>query len=208
MNKIAFLLLMLVSLLQANIIAAKDLGAVGTVYPIIETDFLKAIQQRLQEKIQHGEWKRWAQNQIQAIRIAADRPLPVVGLTPAQETRSWLMDPSWSIKQDGLDTDGPIALPTDLRFNPLAQVIWTKTLLFYNGDDPQQVAWVKQRNQQLQGQVLLILTQGSIAEQTQQLKQRIYFDQGGQLVQRFGITQMPASVEQEGKQLRVTEVNL
>jgi len=50
------------------------------------------------------------------------------------------------------------------------------------------------------------LTQGSLSDQRQQLKQPMYFDQGGQLVHRFGMAHMPAVVFQDGKQLRVTEI--
>ena len=56
--------------------------------------------------------------------------------------------------------------------------------------------------------MLLILTQGSISEQTKAHNQRVYFDQGGQLVQRFGITHIPARITQVGEKLRITEVKL
>ena len=39
-------------------------------------------------------------------------------------------------------------------------------------------------------------------------KVRLYFDQGGNLTNKFGIKAVPAVVEQEGKMLKVREVAL
>jgi conjugal transfer pilus assembly protein TraW len=37
-------------------------------------------------------------------------------------------------------------------------------------------------------------------------KQTVYYDQGGSLVRRLGIRQVPAIVSQDGKRLRIDEV--
>lgn len=208
MKKIIFFLFVLISSFCAPFSLAKNLGVMGTVYPITEADFLVWIKAHMQEKIQSGEFARWQSQQIQDIKYSADRPEPVAGLTQTQQTRSWLYDPTMTLTHDLLDAEGQVRLPAGTRFNPLDQVTWTQTLLFYNADDLAQVAWAQQMNQQLQGHVLLILTQGSVSQQTHTMKQRIYFDQGGQLVRRFGITHIPASVSQAGKQLRVREIKL
>lgn len=194
MKKIFISFLMIMLVLQTSLTSAKNLGVIGPTYPLAETDFLQWIKSRLQEKIQNGEFANWQMEQIQAIKNSADRPEAVAGLTPTPQTRSWLYDPTLTL--------------THKLLNPLDHVAWTKTLLFYDGDDPEQVAWAKKMNQQLKGQTLLILTKGSVSEQTQLFKQRIYFDQGGKLVSRFNINHVPATVSQEGKQLRVTEVKL
>ncbi len=185
---------------------ADNKAVVGAVYPIAETDIRITMQQRLQEKIQSGEWARWQDRQTQNMFALADRPQPVSELTPAQENKSWLYDPTITLQHDIFDAQGRVQFPAGTRFNPLERVTWTKALLFYNGDDPKQVAWVKKTAEHYHGKVLFILTQGSLSDQRQQLKQPVYFDQGGQLVHRFGMTHMPASVFQDGKQLRVTEI--
>lgn len=208
MKKIILFLMILMLVLQTSFTLAKNLGMIGPLYPIAETDFLQWIHMRLQEKIQSGEFENWQVKQIQAIKNSADRPAPVIGLTPTMQTRSWLYNPTLTLTHNLLDAQGRVRMLAGTRLNPLDQITWTKTLLFYDGDDPAQMAWAKKMNQQLKGQVLLILTEGSISFQTQQLKQRVYFDQGGHLVQRFGITHVPASVSQEGKQLRIIEVKL
>jgi conjugal transfer pilus assembly protein TraW len=40
------------------------------------------------------------------------------------------------------------------------------------------------------------------------MKIRVYFDQGGALVRKFGISQVPAIVSQEGRMLKVNEVKV
>ena len=37
-------------------------------------------------------------------------------------------------------------------------------------------------------------------------KSSVYFDQGGKLIKRFSIAQVPAIVRQEGKRLRIDEL--
>lgn len=204
MKKIVIAILVLIYFLHGSLAVANNLGVTGTVYPIAETDFLQWVQTQLQEKTQNGEFMRWQAAQAKSLQHYADRPTPVTGLTPAQQTRSWLYDPTLTLTQEA----GEAPLPVGTHINPLDRVTWTKTLLFYDADDAAQVAWAIQMEQQLKGQIIFVLTQGSVVEQTQEFKKPVYFDQGGQLVQRFGITYIPAYITQAGKQLRITEVKL
>ena len=208
MKKSILALVIIFYVLYAPLAPAKNLGVIGPVYPIAETDFLQWVQTRLQEKIQSGEFARWQEEQVNGIKNLADRPTPVMGLTPALQDKSWLYDPTLTLTHDLFDAQGNLRFPAGTRLNPLAKVTWTKTLVFYDGDDVAQVNWAMHLRHHIKGEVILILTQGSVSAQTKKLKQRVYFDQGGQLVQRFGITHLPASVTQKGRQLRVTEVKL
>lgn len=208
MRQIKISLLLLIYLLYVPLVMAKNLGVIGHVYPIIEIDFLQWIQTRIQEKINNGELTQWQIAQTASMHAYTDRPTPVTGLTPVQKNKSWLYDPTLTLTQDIFDAQGNTKLSAGTCLNPLNYITWTKILLFYNGDDTAQVNWVMQMDQQLKGQVMFILTQGSISEQTTKLNKRVYFDQGGQLVQRFGIQHLPASVMQEQKQLRITEIKL
>ena len=51
----------------------------------------------------------------------------------------------------------------------------------------------------------LILVKGAPLELMKARQRRFYFDQGGTLVKRFGIRAVPASVEQQGRVLVITE---
>ncbi len=93
------------------------------------------------------------------------------------------------------------------RFNPLEKNSLKNALIFFNGDDPEQVTWAQKQNQTLKGRVLLILVNGSMSQVQSHFPQKhVYFDQGGRLTQKLQITQIPAVVEQVGKQLEISEV--
>lgn len=186
-------------ILQSIGISAKIYHTDAPTYPIAEPDLLQVIQATLKEKTDNGELARWQEQQFETAKNTIDRPEPVNGLTPAITTRSWLFNPSITL---------PNQSTAGKQFNPLDKVTWTDTLIFYDGDNPEQVAWAVQLDQELKGKDKLILINGSVNEQMQKFQKRIYFDQGGRLIQKFNIQHTPATVNQEGKFLRITEIKL
>ncbi len=188
--------------------SAKNLGVIGQTYLIAETDFLQAIQNQVQQKVQSGEWAKWQVQQTTRLQAYVDRPTPVEGLTPALETRSRLYDPAIIVPYDIRDNHNQLIAASGSRLNPLDALTWSEALIFYDGDNPQQVAWAQQMDQQLQGKDKLILVNGSVSEQAQRFQKRVYFDQAEHLVKRLSIMHTPALVQQEGKQLKITEFKL
>jgi conjugal transfer pilus assembly protein TraW len=187
-------------------IFADDVKVIGPIYPISETDFIQMAQKKIQEKMSGEDGKSW-QDQQRSIRVAADRPTPVLGLRPTIHSRRWLFDPSFVIPRDVRSANGSILLKSGSRFNPLQRMHWDKSLFFFDGDDPAQVNWAKEQDKQLKGQDLFILVNGSLHTLAQQFPHKhIYFDQGGRLTQRLQITQVPAVVSQVGDQLEISEV--
>ena len=91
--------------------------------------------------------------------------------------------------------------------NPLDRVSLSSTLLFFDGDDAAQIAWVG-REQLLHQKVKLILTTGSVKDVANHFKQAIYFDLNGFLISKFQIQALPARVLQKDKRLEVCEVVL
>jgi conjugal transfer pilus assembly protein TraW len=77
-------------------------------------------------------------------------------------------------------------------------------LLFLDGDDPAQVAWALKQDRQAK----LILVSGAPLELMKARQRRFYFDQGGKLTERFGISAVPARVRQQGRLLAVSEIAL
>ena len=59
-----------------------------------------------------------------------------------------------------------------------------------------------------QGKVKPILTAGSYLDLMKSWRVPVYYDQQGVLVRRFGITQVPALVSQEGMRLRIDELEV
>ena len=54
--------------------------------------------------------------------------------------------------------------------------------------------------------IKIILVSGSPLKLERQINQPIYFDQFGELTLKFNITQVPATVEQDGKYLRIKQI--
>ncbi len=182
-----------------------DLGSVGSVYSISETDFVLMAQKKIQEKLSGNNMSGWQAQQQEFFRVAVDRPSPVHGLRPTVLTRHWLWDPSFTIPYDVRAANGLILLKAGSRFNPLQKTSLKKALIFFDGDDPEQVTWVQEQNQK--NQIILILVNGSIRETATHFpKQKVYFDQGGLITQKLGIAQIPAIVTQVKDQLEIQEV--
>ena len=68
--------------------------------------------------------------------------------------------------------------------NPLKTVPFVQTLYFINGDDADQLAWMKRQvPETLMSKIILV--RGSIPDTSAALDSRIYFDQNGVLSKRF-----------------------
>src|SRR6185437_14514015 len=93
-KKRKMILMLLISISMLHPAFAKDLGVMGETYPIVEIDFLEFIQSRAATFQQTGQWQN-LQNKIQQDAIQyRDRPKRVSGISRAQNTKSWLFDPS------------------------------------------------------------------------------------------------------------------
>jgi len=92
--------------------------------------------------------------------------------------------------------------------NPLDYVPLSNHLLFFDQRDAAQVRKAAAILKHYDGKVKPILVAGEPLKLTRQWKQQVYFDQGGYLVRRFGIRQVPALVSQDVamKRLRVDEL--
>lgn len=184
---------------------AKDLGTMGDVYTIRETDLITFIQSRVTELQKSGQWHAIESDMQKRAMNYRDRPSVVQGLTKATETKSWLFDPSITLGRDITSPDGSRIVPAGTRVNPLTRVTLSNALIFFDGDDESQVKWVMTQTRALNGRTKLILVKGSVLDQEKVFHQPIFFDQAGRLIKRFHIQHMPAMVSQQGLQLRITE---
>lgn len=171
-----------------------DLGTVGPQFPIRETDMLDAILTRAREKQNNGEARKLEQHMREQAQGYATAP-PSLNLPRAEQDRRTAFDPSVYVPSDIKDANGRVMIPAGTSVNPLQRFAFDETLFFVDANDPDQVAWLKQR---LGGQInpaqRVILTGGSPTQLAEQLKQAVYFDQNGALVKKFGIGAVPATV--------------
>ena len=183
--------------------SARDYGQQGTVWPVIEPDLLQQIHARLQHLEATGETARLNEELKRRTIARVNRPEPVAGITSASETRVWRFDPTITVERDIADDKGRVIIAAGTRVNPLDTVPLRSPLVFLDGDDPAQLAWAAQRYGATRAK--LILVRGAPLELMKARQRRFYFDQGGNLVKHFGIRAVPATVEQQGRALVITE---
>jgi conjugal transfer pilus assembly protein TraW len=183
--------------------AARDYGQQGNVWPVIEPDLLQQIHARLQHLEATGQTARLNEELKRRTITRVNRPEPVAGIVSASDTRIWRFDPTITVERDIADDKGRVIIAAGTRVNPLDTVPLRAPLVFLDGDDPAQLAWAVQRYGTTRAK--LILVRGAPLELMKARQRRFYFDQGGSLVKHFGIRAMPATVEQQGRVLLITE---
>jgi len=187
--------------------ADADLGVAGPVYPVQEPDLLRAIEARLREKERTGELARLQRQGLARAEASLREPKPVPGLQRTVAPRVLHVDASLHVARDFLAPDGTTLVRAG-PINPFDYVQLSSRLLFFDGRDATQIAHAARLIDQFQGRVKPILVGGSFVDLTRRWQRPVYYDQGGALVRRLGIRQVPALVSQEGKRLRVEELVL
>ncbi|HCU6011367.1 TPA: type-F conjugative transfer system protein TraW [Legionella pneumophila] len=199
-------LLLIICMFYLPFAEAKDYGVFGKTFEIAEMDFLEYIQQKMKGMQANGEWKTIQFEFKKRVKEHIARPTPT-RLLRAEVNRTWFFNPSLTVPYDVKDSHDQVIVKQGTIINPLDRVGLSSTLLFFDGDDEAQVAWVTQELTQHQ-KVKLILTSGSVKEVANQLKQAIYFDLNGFLVAKFQIKYLPVRVFQAGKRLQINEVTV
>lgn len=200
-------LLCLAAGLPAAAIAA-DVGLLGPTYPIAEQNFLTMIEERLHAMEVSGKVARLMDEAAGRARTAVETPASVQGLVACVTPRTYYFDPSVTLSRNIFDGSGRLLFAAGTRKNPLDMVALPRPLLFFDARDARQrdkaTALLKSHDMRLK----LILTGGSYLGLMRQWRTPIYFDQQGLLSQRLGLKQVPALVSQEGRRLRIDEIEV
>lgn len=185
---------------------ATQLGTLGDVWEIAEQNLLTVIESQLADTFSGNE-KKIQQQWREHITRNAERPEPVQGLTKAEKNTSRTFDPSFTVTKDIRDQQGNIFIKKGQKVNPFDITPFNATLYFIDGDDEKQLAWLASQKPAT-AISKIILVNGNVKTTAEKLNQRIYFDQGGYLVNRFGIEKLPSVVDAIPNQslLRITEV--
>lgn len=197
------------TLMIAPCLQGKDLGTHGEIRHIEEKDPIEEIKEKLRLLQERGELHRHNQDLQQKTQAIVERPKPVLGITRASKKRIFLYDPTYIVKDDIVDHQGNVIHSKGERVNPLKTVKLSQDLIFFDGDDEEQLTFVKTKIQDNKDKALkLILVKGAPIELSKELNQTISFDQGGVLVKRLSIRHVPAIVTQEKLNLRIEEIAL
>lgn len=195
---------LLISLLP--IAQADEIGVVGPTYDIAEPDLLEVIQSRLYQMEKNGELSKKQGEYRDRVIGAVEKPKSVPGIKATAVKRTFYHDPTMVLDHDIRGEDGAILFARGLKVNPLDHVSLRDELIFFDGRDRRQVSFAKQTMRKLKGAAKPIMVAGEPLNLMRDWKCRVFYDQGGALVRRLGIRQVPAVVTQDGKRLRVDEV--
>lgn len=204
MNRLTFPLCMTaLGLLVVGQASARDYGQHGTVWPVIEPDLLAQIHARLLHLEATGETARLNEELKRRTIARVNRPTPVAGIALAGVVRRWSFDPTITVDADIKDDKGRTIIARGTRVNPLDTVPLRAPLVFLDGDDQRQIDWAIARYGKTPAKFILVA--GAPLDLMKAKQRRFYFDQGGKLTEHFSIRAVPAVVEQQGRQLLITE---
>jgi len=185
---------------------AKDLGTRGETFDIVERDLFTEIAEKFAAMEESGEVDAVNQRLRERAMAAAHRPAPVEGLRPTSNPRAWAHDPSITLAKDIVTPDGQVIGQAGQRFNPLDYTPFQQTLIFFDADDPDQRAWAETERARTDTTIQPVLVRGAVIDLMKDWSRPVWFDQRGDLIRRFGITQVPARVSRQGDHLLIEEV--
>lgn len=196
-------------LLAALAVSAQaiELGRIGPTYPIGEESALDMVMKKLRQKERSGELRRLQEEGVRRSMASIRNMPPVEGISTVHSRAQRLIDPTVSYARSVTTDDGRVVIPAGTRVNPLDTINLSKTLVFFDGRDPEQREAVA-RLVASQGQLRLkpILVAGSWLDLTKAWKTQVFYDQQGVLSRRFGITAVPAVIRQQGRMLVLDEI--
>lgn len=175
----------------------------GQSYPIAEPDMLEEIQGKLKSMEKSGRLGELQKEAIERSKNSIERPAAVNGVVTTRQARTFFFDPSWRVPRDIMTPDGQVIARAGDVVNPLDYVPLSSHLLFFDQRDARQVRTAAALMQKYKGAVKPILVAGEPLTLTRKWKRQVYFDQGGTLIRRFGIKQVPALVSQDAQQKRL-----
>lgn len=176
----------------------------GQVREVRETDLLQHLRARAAAWEANGGLDAYRRDLEHRARLYVESPPPVAGIVHATEVKSRLFDPTVTVRHDIRDHKGSLIARAGTTVNPLDHVTLSTTLVFIDGGDADQVAWALARD----ARTRIVLVDGPILDLMREHKRRLYFDRHGLLTRCFAIAAVPATVEQEGRSLRVREFPL
>lgn len=195
-----------VSLGSAPAIAA-DLGVVGALFEIEETNLLDRLEARFAELEAEGAVEKLREDMTDRTKGYVNEPRPVLGIVKATKTTTRMFDPSMTVEQDLADHRGVIFARAGTVVNPLDYLpSQPPVMLLIDGRDPEQVAWAIGQGDEIDSRIILV--SGRPIDLTKEHRRRFYFDQDAIISTRFGLTAVPVRIEAEGRMMKITEVAL
>ena len=161
----------------------------------------------IESKIRQGEFEAIQAEWVRKVEKEINHPKSLQ-LKRAMKSTHHYYRPSIVLQQDVRDEKGRLLFPKGLQVNALDSMpTYTPYWLFINAEDEAQVRWVMHQLIRLP-HAKVILTGGVISDMQYQLQRPVYFDQGGRITQKLGITSVPARVSRDKNRLLIEEISI
>lgn len=230
-NRVYITILML---LIATTAYAKDLGIVGAVYQIRESDLLESIESKLKANEASGKLAALHAKYSNEVRAQVTKPRRIAGISNATTDTIRFYDPTHELDEEiripGKDGAGDVVYPVGTKVNPLDYQDFDVVMLFIDGEEEAQRDFAHdQVDKNPKTTIILIngepgqkhVSRVSKSKKIQPEERGInkknnveeksyyyYYDQWGMLSKKFGITRVPSLIYQNKgeKQLTIKEV--
>lgn len=177
--------------------AVTDLGTVGGVYPVAESDVREEMKQEAR-----ANWERKKKEYQE--KISAYQPIGLHQLPRAKQDRSFLVDMGFTLEDDVKDEEGRVVYAKGSTFNPLEYMNLSIGLVVIDGSDAAQVKWFRQSPYNENYRVKLLLSGGYAQELVTALNRAVFY-LSRDVAERLQLTAVPCVAVQQGKQMQVTE---
>ncbi len=180
------------------------MGTFGAVFPVEEENLLAHIQGKLQALISSSQLESHQKILTNKTKKYLSFPPKGSAVGHTQVPRVYAYDPTFIVTQDLKDHKGVVFYKKGTLVNPLQHRPLSKPLLFIDGDKKTHVRWVIERLKAYPN-AKVILVDGKPFELMKHLDRPVFFDQGGFLIRKLSIQQVPACVRQEEQHLLISE---
>ena len=180
------------------------LSAGSPMVKIIEPDFLDVIQAR----IKSVDWEQVSKKAKKKIE-ARFKKGPKISLPVATEDRVRYTDPTVEFPTDVTEPQSGLVLATaGTRLNPLAHVQLDETYVILDETDPKQVeAMDRTVSGSPHHKLTVMVTSGDAFALVRRWQRPVYWA-NPIIIERFGVTNVPSIITQEGQRFRVQEVKV
>jgi conjugal transfer pilus assembly protein TraW len=114
---------------------------------------------------------------------------------------------TYTLEFDVPDGRGGLLYPRGYRFNPLDYVPFNQTLVIIDGDDPEQLDWLKKSALLSEPDSLILLTQGAFSTIGEQLGRAVFYADR-RILKRFNLAAVPSVVSRKGRLMEVREIEI
>lgn len=175
-------------------------GKMGNVYPVAE----KSAYTQILDKAKKVNWKKVIENSRLQVQNEINTLHPEyknIVIKNATKNYTYYVTIMYTLDRNIANAKGQIIYPKGYTFNVMDYVHMDKPMIFFNANDPKQVAWFK-KNFSKNTNIIAMITGGYYMKAMKETNSLLYIAPP-KLIENLKITQVPCVATQAGDQMRV-----